>query len=103
MDSSYIFTPPHEKSPKDNNDDKRFSSPPAHRAQAPQSKWIKLGPHSDKTTRQFIQFSEEGKPISIEKIIRLAKCLLSRLVWVLKLNGKAMCTFDQYFLTHLKA
>lgn len=70
---------PHEKSPKDHNDDKRFYSPPAYQEHAPHSKWIKLGPHSDKTTRQFIQFNEEGKPISIEKIIRLAKCLLSRL------------------------
>lgn len=58
--------------------------PMVDQAQAPCSKWICLCTHSDKTTRQFIQFNEEVKPISIEKIIRLAKCLLSGLFGFLK-------------------
>lgn len=86
MDSRYVFILTHEKSSKDNNDDKRLQCPGADQAQAPRSKRIKLCPHGDKTTRQFIQFNEEAKPISIGKIIRLAKCLLSRLFWFLNVT-----------------
>lgn len=46
----------------------------AYKAHMPPSKCVPTV-----TSRQFIPSNEEGKPISMEKIIRLAKCLPNRL------------------------
>lgn len=58
-------------------------------------KWICRCPHRDRPAGQVIQFDEEVKPISIEKLIGLAKCLLSRLFGFVKPPEKATCALDR--------